>query len=407
MGDRERSPHRVQWGDREFVLRQITTVGYARVDEVMQKASEDLRSDKEVVLQALRYGTGHALQYASDALKADEEVVQRTTGKDVKAFQYASEALKGDRDVVLTAVSEAGMALQYASEELKTDPVFVLEAVSQSPRAFLHVAEHLRAHREIAVQAVRSSCGVEAAKILKAASADLRADRELVLEAVTRCGTALEHASSDLKRDREIVCKAIEQSVYAFRFVDDSLKADPEVALKAVGPSQNHGALREASARLQQDPAFIVQAMQLKRGIAVGSFLFYEVPKEMKGNLQVVRAAVSLYTESLRYAANGVGAELARDASFRQEYLKNHCVFIIHSMSGSSCADVYPKDENYWLSDMKRRALRSLNFEKHEDPDFVKKAALFTLAGLEVTYSTMHDWVCGEVVELQLVIRSS
>ena len=45
------------------------------------------------------------------------------------ALQYATEALKVDREVVLEAVKENDMALQYASEALQGDREFLLEAV--------------------------------------------------------------------------------------------------------------------------------------------------------------------------------------------------------------------------------------------------------------------------------------
>ena len=38
-----------------------------------------------------------------------------------RALQYASEELKADKEVVMAAVTNDGLALQYASEELRAD----------------------------------------------------------------------------------------------------------------------------------------------------------------------------------------------------------------------------------------------------------------------------------------------
>ena len=41
------------------------------------------------------------------------------------ALQYASEQLRGDREVVLAAVKQKGRALCFASEQLQNDPELV------------------------------------------------------------------------------------------------------------------------------------------------------------------------------------------------------------------------------------------------------------------------------------------
>jgi hypothetical protein len=48
------------------------------------------------------------------------------------ALQYASEVLRGDREVVMAAVQQNGDALAYASEELKGDREVVMAAVQQN-----------------------------------------------------------------------------------------------------------------------------------------------------------------------------------------------------------------------------------------------------------------------------------
>ena len=66
--------------------------------------------------------TGNALEYASEELKGDKEVVlvavnQKEGGY---AVQFASEELKGDKQVVLAAVNQSGWALQFASPALQS-----------------------------------------------------------------------------------------------------------------------------------------------------------------------------------------------------------------------------------------------------------------------------------------------
>jgi len=47
------------------------------------------------------------------------------------ALEYASEKLKDDKEIVLEAVKQDGLALEYASEKLKDDKEIVLEAIKK------------------------------------------------------------------------------------------------------------------------------------------------------------------------------------------------------------------------------------------------------------------------------------
>ena len=47
----------------------------------------------------------------------------------MRYIQYASDKLKGDRDIVLTAVTLDGSVLQYSSKALNDDREIVLAAV--------------------------------------------------------------------------------------------------------------------------------------------------------------------------------------------------------------------------------------------------------------------------------------
>ena len=70
------------------------------------------------------------------------------------ALQFATEMLKGERNIVMKAVSQTGWALQFATEELKGDREIVMNAVSQTWQALNFSAEGLRSDREIILIAV-------------------------------------------------------------------------------------------------------------------------------------------------------------------------------------------------------------------------------------------------------------
>ena len=62
---------------------------------------------------------GNILEYASDELKGDREIVLAAVSQSKYALYSASVELKGDREIVLAAVSQSKDALQYASDALR------------------------------------------------------------------------------------------------------------------------------------------------------------------------------------------------------------------------------------------------------------------------------------------------
>ena len=61
------------------------------------------------------------MEYASEELRNDKEVVLEAVKKYGDALQFASEELRNDKEVVLEAVKENGNAIKYASPELQED----------------------------------------------------------------------------------------------------------------------------------------------------------------------------------------------------------------------------------------------------------------------------------------------
>ena len=93
------------------------------------------------------------------------------------------------------------------------------------------------------------------------ASAELQADRELVLASVRQDGGAVEYASAELKADREVVLAAVQQDGYALEYASAELQADREVVLAAV--QQNGDAVLYASAELQRNDAVLMASTHI------------------------------------------------------------------------------------------------------------------------------------------------
>mmetsp|Transcript_98571 Transcript_98571/g.205539 ORF Transcript_98571/g.205539 Transcript_98571/m.205539 type:complete len:307 (+) Transcript_98571:89-1009(+) len=94
---------------------------------------------------------------------------------------------------------------------------------------------------------------------LALASPRLRANREIVFEAISLDGRALEYADEALQGDRDVVLEAVQRTGVALRFAASELRNDFEIVAHAV-IAAGLSALQHASARLQQDQALLLEA---------------------------------------------------------------------------------------------------------------------------------------------------
>ena len=89
----------------------------------LQFACESLTCDRNFILELLAMDKqGVVLKYAANALKSDRELVLMAVRcSNGKALGFASDELRADRDTVLAAVRTSFHALQFASSGLRND----------------------------------------------------------------------------------------------------------------------------------------------------------------------------------------------------------------------------------------------------------------------------------------------
>ena len=122
--------------DRKRILKEVSDKSFARI--FLREANPDIQDDKEIVMATVKSNPS-ALQFASDRLRSDKEVVLTAIRADADmtmpeggVLSYASDGLRNDKEIVLEAVKNNGMAIQYMSEELVNDKNFVLKALKNS-----------------------------------------------------------------------------------------------------------------------------------------------------------------------------------------------------------------------------------------------------------------------------------
>ena len=161
--------------------------------------------------------------YISFRLDETEGAVKTVFVKDElwQNVEFLNEILKLN---VPTAI-----VLSFIPESFKqNNDDFYKNLFMEDPSVFEFCSKKMRADKEVVMTAVSNDGWA-----LKYASDDFKADKEVVLAAVTQRGDALEHASDALKADKEVVIAAVSQKGYALKYASEKLQNDPDIiALK-------------------------------------------------------------------------------------------------------------------------------------------------------------------------------
>jgi hypothetical protein len=163
-----------------------------RIDEIENKI-KCFKNKKNDVMNFVKKN-GKALEFASDELQNNSDIVNEAISKGNLELQNASDKLKNNCTVVTAAVKKNGIKLQYASNNLKDNLQVVIEAVKNIGLA------------------------------LQYASNNLKGNIEVVTEAVKNDGRSLQYASDELKNDPKIVYLAISNDYRAFEYASNNIK---------------------------------------------------------------------------------------------------------------------------------------------------------------------------------------
>jgi len=210
----EISPDALRFATKEFALEEVI-----KHPTKLKYVSEDLRSDKDVVLAALESGGSQAWPYISPELKNERSVILKLVAQDGGQLKYLSNQWRADRDVVLGAIQSAGFALQFAAEALRNDRTIALLAVSKTACAIQHIGSQLLADRTFWMAVLEQN-----GEALKYGSDEIKNDKELVSLAVQQNGCSLRYASDPLREDIDVVAKAVDQHPYALNYAAETVR---------------------------------------------------------------------------------------------------------------------------------------------------------------------------------------
>merc|ERR1712150_253542 len=125
------------------------------------------------------------------------------------ALEYTSENIKNDLEIVKTAIQQDAPSIAYAHRDLRNDELFWLNCIHINYHTFNYLKWEFRNEafydRIFQSQSINidlaSQILTDHGKALRLASDEVKDNEELVIIAVKSDGCALKYASDRLKRD--------------------------------------------------------------------------------------------------------------------------------------------------------------------------------------------------------------
>jgi len=160
--------------------------------------AENLRDDEDVVLEALYqwHTPSHTMHnWVSERLRSSKEFIREAVVIAPELFRIASEELRGDWSVAIDALRFAMPDLMlHVAEQLLENREFAFRAIDTKAECFQYFPEKIRSDREIVLAAVKNF-----GSNLQYASTQLRDDIEVVATAVANCSDSLVYASTRIQ----------------------------------------------------------------------------------------------------------------------------------------------------------------------------------------------------------------
>ena len=316
------SPHAFEYASDELRgLKPLAMLAVSHDAGSLEHASDDLRDDQDVVMRAVQSG-GYALRHASENMKDNEQVVTASLNN-YGSLEYASERLRSDKDFVLEH-ARLDTDFQFFSEALRADPEIVEQALSESGDNLQFVGSDIQDDKELVLTALSDAPPDEPMRFrryghnLQYASERLRNDRDVVMAAVESNPSALEYASEELRSDRDIVRTAVLQYPQTLDYADPSFKSDKEF-LTDVFTHSSYSSSSFETVLEHIDPSLLGDEEFMRTMIDLDSDCLEYASDELKGNREIVLSAAMQDSRALEYADDALRSDLL----FLTEILEN------------------------------------------------------------------------------------
>jgi hypothetical protein len=238
-----------------------------------------LKNDRILALELLKIGYAETIQIVSDRLKNDKELVIMSVKIDPLMVKSIPKKFLDDEDVIREVVNSRGILLEYASQNLRNNVDIVMTALKNDKNALYYgnISETLLQEKsfnrmllELSFNLKDFKCELDHDFILEAIKKnpfdvkdlpiEYQTDRVIAMEAVERNGIALKFLSEEFCEDQEIVMKAVSNQGNALMYASFNLKRDKQIILCAV--KSHASSLNAVPKKLKEDREFILEILK-------------------------------------------------------------------------------------------------------------------------------------------------
>lgn len=202
-------------------------------------ASNELKNDMELVNIALNDNI-YSFQFISQELKNNEKIIEKCINiidikkKHVPILEYVtSDNIKDNKDIILKLMKYNGSELQYVSDRLRNDIDVVSTAIINSPFGayfYGNINESLYYDKKILLltlnQPFHYSDIEDYEEFLNDSSNNILDDDEIVLAAINKSGRNYKYISERLKNNKDILIKCLLNCYNTSAFVEEAEEYD-------------------------------------------------------------------------------------------------------------------------------------------------------------------------------------
>ena len=132
-----------------------------KCQEAFEYIPEDLKNDKDFIIELLDKGYTRILDYISEDLKNDKDFIITIIEKydDFILFKTSPE-IKNDFNVVKCSINKYGMSLEFASDNLKDNEIIVTMAIEKHIHAIIYASDRLKQDKTFIIKCLKIDKGI-------------------------------------------------------------------------------------------------------------------------------------------------------------------------------------------------------------------------------------------------------
>lgn len=207
----------------------------------LRHTNDHLRNDLDI-LDAAVNKSAKAIYYANEEHQDNPYLIRQiiSSANYDYALEFASRRLRSDYEIVVEAVQKNGFNLFYACDELRNCPEIINSALQTTPAIFRWLPSAVRNDRELILKYLNKHWQGD---FLIYLNDELRDDKIIVRLAMEKIGVnILEYASLTIRQDSELMLEALTLDDSAVKFIDKRLLSNPEFKNKCAQLTNNQTA---------------------------------------------------------------------------------------------------------------------------------------------------------------------